>query len=66
MGSGRGLYRRWGIAPRPETNFLAHSIAQRPGFVNPMGQKFVLFFTSPALSPEDLRLLPEYAILNLF
>ena len=66
MGSGRGLYRRWGIAPRPETNFLAHSITQRPGFVNPMGQKFVLFFTSPALSPGDLRLLPEYAILGLF
>lgn len=24
----RGLYRRWGIAPRPETDFLALSIAQ--------------------------------------
>lgn len=22
FGSGRGLYRQWGIAPRPETNFL--------------------------------------------
>ena len=26
--AGRGLYRRWGIAPRPETDFLSPSIAQ--------------------------------------
>ena len=27
LASGRGLYRQWGISPRPETNFLAQSIA---------------------------------------
>ena len=27
LAGGRGLYRQWGISPRPETNFLAQSIA---------------------------------------
>src|SRR5699024_756984 len=27
LAGGRGLYRRWGISPRPETNFLTDSIA---------------------------------------
>ena len=35
LAGGRGLYRQWGIAPRPETNFLTKSIARYCGAVKP-------------------------------
>ena len=38
---GNAIYRRWGIAPRPETNFLAKSITRLLRLVNP-------FFICPA------------------
>lgn len=41
---GRGLYRQWGIAPRPETNFLTKSIARYCGAVKPPFQKVCTFF----------------------
>lgn len=42
--SGRGLYRQWGIAPRPETNFLTKSIARYCGAVKPPFRKVCTFF----------------------
>jgi hypothetical protein len=41
LAGGRGLYRQWGISPRPETNFLAKSITRLLRLVNP-------FFICPA------------------
>ena len=44
LAGGRGLYRQWGIAPRPETNFLTKSIARYCGAVKPPFQKVCTFF----------------------
>lgn len=41
---GNAIYRRWGIAPRPETNFLTKSIARYCGAVKPPFQKVCTFF----------------------
>ena len=49
LASGRGLYRQWGIAPRPETNFLIKSIARPGGAVKPLffEDQFSPFFPCP-------------------
>ena len=45
LAGGRGLYRQWGISPRPETNFLAKSITRLLRLVNP--GDFVYKITHP-------------------